>query len=61
MKINAGRDVTGIWWKSDGEKEDFDQKKGWEGLLAVKIIPTEGNKIKWCRNKPRVCSEMVFG
>jgi len=27
MKINAGRDVTGIWWKSDGEKEDFEQKK----------------------------------
>ena len=43
---DAGRDVTGIRWKSDGEKEDFEQKRHWEHVLAVKIIPTEVNKIK---------------
>ena len=46
MKINAGCDVTGIWWKSDGEKEDFEQKKHQKHVLAVKMAVTEVNKIK---------------
>ena len=46
MKINAGCDVTGIWGKSDGEKEDFEQKKDQKHVLVVKITATEANKIK---------------